>query len=143
MHTVTKHRERILNTFEYIWANPETGYREWKTHAYLKQQFEELGYTVTEAGNVPGFIVDVDTGREGPTVGIFAEMDGLLIPEHPEADKETGAVHACGHVCQTASLVGVAAALKEPHALDGLSGKIRLIAVPAEEGIEQEYRQQR
>lgn len=142
MHTVTKHRERILNTFEYIWANPETGYREWKTHAYLKQQFEELGYTVTEAGTVPGFIVDIDTGREGPTVGIFAEMDGLLIPEHPEADKETGAVHACGHVCQTASLVGVAAALKEPHALDGLSGKIRLIAVPAEEGIEQEYRQQ-
>ena len=138
---VNKHRERILESFEYIWANPETGYREWKTHKYLKEQFESLGYTVKEAGNIPGFTVEIDTGKEGPTIGVFGEMDGLLVPEHPAADKETGAVHACGHVAQVAALVGIAAALKEPNALDGLCGKIRLIAVPAEEGIEQEFRE--
>lgn len=138
---VNKHRERILKCFEYIWANPETGYREWKTHKFLKEQFESLGYTVKEAGNIPGFIAEIDTGKEGPTIGVFGEMDGLLVPEHPAADKETGAVHACGHVAQVAALVGIAAALKEPNALDGLCGKIRLIAVPAEEGIEQEFRE--
>ena len=37
-------------------------------------------------------------------------------------------------------LVGIAAALKEPGALDDLSGRIRLCAVPAEELIEIEYR---
>lgn len=138
---VDKHRNRILETFEYVWSNPETGFREWKTHEFLKEQFESLGYTVTEAGNIPGFITEIDTGKEGPTIGIFGEMDGLIIPEHPAADKETGAVHACGHVAQTAALVGVAAVLKEPNALDGLCGKIRLIAVPAEEGIEQDFRE--
>lgn len=138
---VNKHRERILESFEYIWANPETGYREWKTHKFLKEQFESLGYTVKEAGNIPGFIAEIDTGKEGPTIGVFGEMDGLLVPEHPAADKETGAVHACGHVAQVAALVGLAAALKEPNALEGLCGKIRLIAVPAEEGIEQQFRE--
>ncbi len=139
---VEKHQQRIIDAFHYIWKNPETGYREWKTHRYLKEQFEELGYTVNEAGNIPGFYVDIDTGRPGPTLAIFGEMDGLIIPEHPECDKETGAVHACGHVLQVAALVGIAGALKEDGALDGLSGKIRLIAVPAEEGIELAFRLQ-
>ena len=117
---VEKHHKRILDTFQYVWKNPETGYREWKTHRYLKAQFEELGYTVTEAGNIPGFYADIDTGRPGPTLAIFGEMDGLIIPDHPECDKETGAVHACGHALQVAALVGIAGALKEDGALDGL-----------------------
>ena len=137
---VQKHAERILRAFEYIWSNPETGYREWKTHRYLKAEFESLGYTVTEAGNIPGFITEIDTGVAGPTIAVFGEMDGLLIPDHPESDPETGAVHACGHACQTAALLGLAAALREPHALDGLCGKIRLVVVPAEEGIEADFR---
>ena len=133
-------RKLILDTLAHIWKNPETGYREWKTHAYLAEVFEALGYTITPAGNIPGFITEIDTGREGPTLAIFGEMDALLIPGHPESDPQTGAVHACGHCAQCAALVGVAAALKQPGAIDGLSGKIRLIVVPAEELIESEYR---
>ena len=140
VEAVNKHRSLILDTFNYVWKNPETGYKEWKTHKYLKDTFEKLGYEITEAGDIPGFTALVDTGRPGPTLAIFGEMDGLIVPGHPEADPETGAVHACGHCCQVAALVGVAAALKEPSALEGLSGKILLVAVPAEELIEIEYR---
>lgn len=139
---VEKHRQLIMDTLEYIWKNPESGYREWKTHAYLTNIFKNLGYTITEAGSIPGFTATIDTGREGPTLAIFGEMDALLIPEHPESDPQTGAVHACGHCAQCAALVGIAAALKEPGALEGLSGKIMLVAVPAEELIEAEYRLQ-
>lgn len=137
---VEKHSKAILQAFEYIWKNPETGYREWKTHAYLKKEFKKLGYALKEAGNIPGFITELDTGKEGPTIAVFAEMDALIVPEHPDADPETGAVHACGHVTQCAALLGLAAALKEEGALEGLCGKIRLVAVPAEEGIEAEFR---
>ena len=59
---------------------------------------------------------------------------------HPDCDKETGAVHSCGHHAQCVAMVGVATALKEEGALDGLSGKIKLCLVPAEEGIEVSYR---
>ena len=139
---VQKHRQLILNAEDYFWANPETGYREWKTHAYLEEAFAKLGYELTLAGDVPGFTAELDTGKEGPTVAVFGEMDGLIVPTHPDADPETGAVHACGHCAQIAALLGLAAALKEPGALDGLCGKILLVAVPAEELIEVEYREE-
>ena len=146
MHTklvkaVEKHTDLILATQDYIWANPETGYREWKTNDYLAEKFRELGYELTEAKDIPGFYTVIDTGREGPEVLILGELDSLICFDHPDADKTTGAVHCCGHSAQCAALLGVAAALKEEGALDGLSGRIRLCAVPAEELIEIEYRQ--
>ena len=139
---VEKHRQLILDAMDYIWKNPEIGYKEWKTHKYLKDAFEKLGYQLTEAGNIPGFVTTLDTGRPGPTLLVFGEMDGLLIPDHPDADPETGAVHACGHCCQVAALLGLAAALKEPGATDEMCGKIMLCAVPAEELIDLEGRMQ-
>ena len=135
-----KYRRLMLDTLDFLWNNPETGYREWKAHHYLADIFESLGYTLTPAGNIPGFTAEIDTGIPGPTLAIFGEMDALLIPDHPDADLQTGAVHACGHCAQCAALVGIAAALKEPGALEGLCGKIRLAAVPAEELIEIQYR---
>ena len=137
-----KHREMMLEALEYIWNNPETGYREWKTDAYMSGMFEKLGYKLTKAGNIPGFFTDLDTGRPGPKVLIMGELDSLICENHPESDKETHAVHACGHNAQCAALLGVAAALKEPGALDDLAGSIRLMAVPAEELIEIAFREQ-
>ena len=138
---VEKHRGLILEALDYIWKNPETGYREWKTHAYLEEAFAKLGYELTLAGDIPGFTALVDTGRPGPTIAVFGELDSLVCATHPEADPQTGAVHACGHCAQAAALLGLAAALKEPGALDEMWGKILLVAVPAEELIEVEYRQ--
>ena len=142
LQAVEAYQDTILAAERHIWKNPETGFREWKTHAYLKAKYEELGYAVTEAGNIPGFWTDVDTGRPGPRIAVFGELDALLVPAHPECDPETGAVHACGHHCQSAAMLGVAAALKAPGALDGLSGSVRLIAVPAEESEELDFRKQ-
>ncbi len=139
---VDKNRDLILKTERYIWEHPETGYREWTANEYMKKAFQDLGYTLTEAGDIPGFYADLDTGRPGPTVCILGELDSLLCSTHPEADSKTGAVHACGHNAQCATLIGVAAAFKEPGALDGMCGKIRLMAVPAEELLEIGYREE-
>ena len=137
---VAKHVELIDRAEEHIWKHPESGYREWKTSAYLEEKFEQLGYRLVRAGDIPGFYTDLDTGRPGPKVAILGELDSLIVWNHPDCDRQTGAVHACGHHCQSAILLGVAAALKEPGALDGLSGSIRLMSVPAEELIELGFR---
>ncbi|MDY5016827.1 MAG: amidohydrolase [Eubacteriales bacterium] len=139
---VEAHSTQILEAERELWRHPETGYREWYAHRYLAERFEALGYTLTCAGNIPGFCADLDTGRPGPKLLILGELDSLLCATHPEANPETGAVHACGHHAQGAALLGLAAALKEPGALDGLSGSIRLCAVPAEELIETAYREE-
>lgn len=140
MKAVEKFTDLIVNTQNYIWTHPETGYKEWNTSAYLADIFENLGYQLIKPGDIPGFYTVLDTGRPGPEVLILGELDALVCPEHPDADKATGNVHCCGHSAQCAALVGVAAALKEPGMLDNLCGRIRLCAVPAEELIEIEFR---
>ncbi|MBQ6711366.1 MAG: M20/M25/M40 family metallo-hydrolase, partial [Clostridia bacterium] len=137
---VEKHRQLIFDAHDFIWEHAESGFKEWETSGYLEKAYEKLGYTLVKAGNIPGFYTDIDTGRPGPKLLIMGEMDSLIIPTHPKARKDTGCVHACGHHCQSAALLGVAAALKEPGALEGLCGSIRLMAVPAEEVVEFEWR---
>ena len=135
-----KHRQLILDSERYIWKNPETGYKEFKTSAYMEKIFTDLGYDITKADGITGFYTVIDTGRPGPTLLVLGELDSIICPAHPESDPNTGAVHSCGHNAQSAALIGVAAALKEEGALDGLCGKIMLCSVPAEELLEIEYR---
>ena len=138
VNNVDKYRQDILDAERWIWQHPEVGYTEWQTNAYLLEKFRSYGYEPVEAGDIPGFYADVDTGRPGPCLAIMGELDALDIANHPES--VNGMTHCCGHNCQCAEMVGIAAALKEPGALDGLCGKIRLMLVPAEEMIQLEFR---
>ena len=131
-----KYREMMFDAERYIWAHPQTGFKEWIAHDYLKKKYSDLGFVPIEAGNIPGFFFDIDTGKDGPTTAILAELDSIILPTHPASDPETGAAHACGHNCQSAALLGVAAVLNDPEILRELCGKIRIMAVPAEELIE-------
>jgi amidohydrolase len=142
LQAVKKHEARILEAEQWIWRHPETGYHEWKANEYMAKAFEEMGYTLKYAGDIPGFTTVIDTGRPGPRVLVMAELDSLICADHPDADPVTKAVHACGHHAQCAAMVGLAAALKEEDMLEGLSGSICLCCVPAEELIEIERRQE-
>ena len=139
---VEKYRQLIYDAEKFIWQHPETGYKEVVTSKYLEDIFRKLGYDVVCAEDLTGFYTRIDTGRPGPEVMILAELDSIICPAHPNADPVTGAAHSCGHHAQCAAMVGIAAALKEPEVLEGLSGSIRLCLVPAEELLEIEYRSQ-
>ena len=139
---VEKNRQKILDALKYIWENPETGYKEVKTSAYLEKVFKDLGYDLVMADGITGFYTVLDTGRAGPEILILAELDSIICPAHNEADEKTGAVHSCGHHAQCAAMVGIAAALKEEKILDKFCGRIRLCLVPAEELLEIEFRSQ-
>ena len=141
LEVVESYKDLILEAERYIWAHPETGFREINTSAYMAAKFKELGYgNLVMAGNIPGFYTVVDTGREGPEIMVLAELDSLVCPNHKECDPKTGYVHACGHHAQCAAMLGVAAALKDEAVLSRLCGRVRLCVVPAEELIEIEYR---
>ena len=140
VNNVDTAKQLILDAERWIWAHPQTGYTEWQAHDYLVEKYEALGYTLVKAGNIPGFYTDVETGKPGPKVAIFGELDALDIANHPES--VNGMTHCCGHNAQSAALLGIAAALKQPHALDGLCGSIRLVVVPAEEMIQLAFREE-
>ena len=79
-------------------------------------------------------------GKPGPTVALMGELDALLVPDHPRANPETGAAHACGHNAQIAGLLGAAAGLSADGVAEQLSGNVGFFAVPAEEYVEINYR---
>ena len=70
----------------------------------------------------------------GPRVAVIGELDAVLSPGHPFADKATGAAHACGHNAQLASMLGCAVGLRA--VADSLAGSVCLLAAPAEEYVE-------
>ena len=139
---VEKYADLVIKAERDMWAIPETGFFEYKTNDYMIKAFEDMGYELTKAEGITGFYTVVDTGKEGPTVLVLAELDALICDTHPECDKQTGAVHCCGHHAQCAAMLGIAGALKEKETLEGLCGKIKLCVVPAEEGIEQGRRKE-
>lgn len=137
---IEKRRDFLCAVGTHIWNNPEPGFREEKTSSYLVDIFKSLGLEVKTGLAVTGFRADIDTGRPGPTVAILGELDSLVLPNHPECDKTTGAVHACGHNASATGLLGAAIGIIESGVIDSLSGKIAFIGTPAEEGIEMDYR---
>ena len=56
IRAVDKHRDLILAAERYIWQNPETGYKEFKTSKYMEDRFADLGYDITKADGLTGFI---------------------------------------------------------------------------------------
>lgn len=139
INNVDAHKQMICDAERWLWAHPQTGFTEWEANAYMAEKFQEMGYELTMAGNVPGFYTDIDTGKPGPKLCIMSELDALDIAGHPES--VNGMTHCCGHHAQGAAMLGIAAALKAPGALDGLSGVIRLMVVPAEEMIQLAFRE--
>ncbi|MCH7737878.1 MAG: amidohydrolase [Chloroflexi bacterium] len=123
-----------------ILKNPEPGFRELKTARLVAEQFAALGMQPRSGMAVTGVRADASGTSPGPTLAILGEMDSLIVSDHPHADPDTGAAHACGHHCQIAMMLGAATALTDSGVLDHLAGRIAFMAVPAEEYIEIEYR---
>jgi amidohydrolase len=132
--------EDLIGIAKTILDMPEPGYREFKTSKYTEEQFNKYGFSNIEKVSMTGLKAVIDTGRPGPTVCVMGELDSLVVLGHPHADADTSAAHACGHHCQIAMMIAVGQSLNDPEVLKGLSGKIVLVAVPAEENIEVEFR---
>ena len=139
---IERRSEEIIAMGDYVWKNPEPGYKEFKTAKYANEKLRALGLPLRENLAITGMRADLDSGRPGPTVALLGEMDSLIIPEHPECDKSTGAVHSCGHNSHITAMVGAAMALTDARVKDDICGKIAFIGTPAEECIEIEWRNQ-
>jgi amidohydrolase len=133
-------RDTIEGIAREILANPETGYREQKTAKIVAKAFRELGLEPREGLALTGVRADLPSSGSGPTIAILGELDALGVPDNPRADPVTGAVHACGHNAQIASMLGAGIGLLASGVLQELGGRVVLFAVPAEEYVEIEYR---
>ena len=130
----------LISIAKTILSNPEPGFREVKTAKLVAEQFGSLGLQPRSGLAVTGVRADASGSTPGPTMAVLGELDSLIVGEHPHADPNTNAAHACGHHCQIAMMLGAASALTSSDILESLAGRIAFMAVPAEEYIEIEYR---
>ena len=131
--------ETITAVGEYLYRNPELGYKETMATAHVAAILEKAGYRVDRNIAVTGVLARKGEGKPGPTLAVLGELDAIICREHPHASEE-GAVHACGHNIQTAVLTGIALALAETDAFKHFGGNVVFMAVPAEEFVEMAYR---
>jgi len=138
---IERHADEIVAVGEAIRRHPELGFKELRTSALVETKFRQLGLAPRTGLAITGVRADAVGGAgPGPTFALVGELDALVVAGHPEADRSTGAVHACGHNAQIAGLVGAAIGLVRARAMDRLAGRVVFMAVPAEEGGDLEWR---
>ena len=123
--------------------HPELGNREFRTAEIVRAHLVALGLDEVRTGVAHTGVVGLLRGAlPGPVVALRADMDALPVSEEvdlPFASKvratwngeDVGVMHACGHDCHTAILMGVASVLAGLRAR--LRGSIKFIFQPAEE----------
>ncbi|MBR0683647.1 amidohydrolase [Roseomonas eburnea] len=116
---------------------PELAFQEVRTAGIVAAELARLGIPHRTGVGVTGVVGEIKGGRPGPTLAIRADMDALPIHEETGiayASTVDGQMHACGHDIHTATLLGVAAVLKD--LAPQLAGTVRLVFQPAEEVLE-------
>ena len=133
------HQEEIIQTGEELLRMPELAYCENRTSALVGSHFKKLGLKEKTGLAITGRRADIDTQRPGPRLAILGELDALIVPQHPFADPQTHAAHACGHHAALNAMLGCAKVLTRPEVMQRLCGSLAFIATPSEECQNQPY----
>lgn len=132
----------MLPHYYHLHQHPELSLQERHTSAYLQNQLQDLGFTVTGPFAGYGFAGQMSNGA-GPVLWIRADMDALPVNEATGASfssTSTGTLadgtivpimHACGHDMHMASWLGTASFLSRNK--DHWKGTVVFVAQPGEE----------
>ena len=113
---------------------PELSFQEFRTADLIAKELKSMGLEPKSNIGKTGIIADLIFG-DGPMIALRADMDALPIHEEtdvPFRSEIDGKMHACGHDCHTAMLLGAAKILKSKE--NEINGTIKLLFQPAEEG---------
>ena len=139
----TRIENKVIAWRRDIHQHPELSNREFRTSKLVAEHLKSLGLEVKTGVAHTGVVALLRGGKPGPVVALRADMDALPVTEEVDVPfaskvrtiydgKEVGVMHACGHDCHTAMLMGVAEILTEMR--QQLPGSVKFIFQPAEEG---------
>ena len=134
---------KVIDWRHHFHQNPELSNREFKTAEKIAEHLEALGLEVQTGVAHTGVVGILKGGKEGPVVGLRADIDALPVTERTDVPfkstiksiyngNEVGVMHACGHDTHISILMGVAEVLTKIK--DELPGTVKFIFQPAEEG---------
>ena len=131
---IEQNADKIIAFGDDIWRHAEIGFFENRTSEKFREQMEALGLETQNKIALTGVKSYLKEREEGELcISLMGELDALPISAHPEANPETGAVHACGHNAQLTGVMGAALALTDPEVKAALGGNVAFMGVPSEE----------
>lgn len=126
--------DTIIAHRRYLHQHAELSFHEEETTAYLISELKKRGIPVISFEDYTGCIAVIEGGKPGKTVMLRADIDALPITENSGVEFESlhpGVMHACGHDCHAAMLLGAAELLWEKR--EELCGTVKLLFQAAEE----------
>ena len=111
---VARIEEDIIAWRRHIHANPEIGYEEYATAAFVAEKMRSYGIEVLEGVGGTSVVGVLRGDKPGRCVALRADMDALPIQEETGlafSSRNPGCMHACGHDGHTAMLLGAARVL--------------------------------
>ena len=128
-------KDYIIEMRRHFHQNPELSLEEFETTKKIVNELEKMGIEVsTFKDGLTGCVGTIKGAKEGKTLLLRADIDALSVHEKTNlefASRVDGKMHACGHDCHAAMLLGVAKILSEMK--DKFSGNIKLFFQAAEE----------
>lgn len=128
--------EEIRGIRRHLHQHPELSFQEFETSKYLIDKLGSWGIEIDQKWVKTGFSVVIDSGKEGATIALRADLDALPIHEKNEVEYRScrdGIMHACGHDVHASCLMGVAKILSEIK--DLWNGKVVLFFQAGEEKL--------
>ena len=117
--------------------HPELGFQEKRTAQVITRELEKLDHLELKTGIAEtGISAFLEGDPSGPVILLRFDMDALPIQEENEeeyASENKGVMHACGHDGHMA--IGLSAARLLHDQREHLSGSVKFIFQPAEEGL--------
>ena len=128
-------KDYIIEMRRHFHQNPELSLEEFETTKKIVNELEKMGIEVsTFKDGLTGCVGTIKGAKEGKTLLLRADIDALSVHEKTNLEftsRVDGKMHACGHDCHAAMLLGVAKILSEMK--DKFSGNIKLFFQAAEE----------
>ena len=124
----------IVENRHYLHRHAELSYEERETTAFLVSELEKMGIPVVTFEDYTGCIAVIEGAKPGKTLLLRADIDALPIEEKSGVEFSSvhpGVMHACGHDCHAAMLLGAARLLWESR--ETLAGRVKLLFQAAEE----------
>ncbi len=132
-----QYEQWVIDQRRYFHQHPELSFEEHMTTKEIGKRLEEMGLEPHYYEDYPGLWTMFKGGKaaEGAkTVALRADIDALPVEEKTGLDfcsLNPGAMHACGHDCHIAMLLGGIKLLLEKK--DELQGNVKIIFQAAEE----------
>lgn len=132
LHLIKSSLETMEST---LFNHPELGFKEHETRRILIDFLNSNHIQIDQDFGLSGFSIKIGHGK--PHLALIAEMDALVVYNHPNAGID-GAAHACGHHLQSTIMAHVMKLWNDQTHLP--SGTLSCYFIAAEEFVDLDFR---